>query len=110
MVLLEAGNRQILLANPLLIFTDFLGKHAPQTSVGKSHLTAPFLPLPPTSQNQPLTKNLLKPLILHTVVILSILTWEERTEKLTTSERCWLHTCRFGGLIHLKLDSYKYLK
>ena len=36
-------------------FHNFLGKHALQTSVGKSRLTTPFLLQPSTSQNQPLT-------------------------------------------------------
>ena len=41
-------------------FHNFLGKHALQTPVGKSCLTAPFLPQPLTSQNQPLTINLIE--------------------------------------------------
>ena len=36
-------------------FHNFLGKLALQIPVGKSCLTAPFMPQPSTSQNQPLT-------------------------------------------------------
>ena len=41
-------------------FHNFLRKHALQTLVGKRRLTAPFLPQPPTSQNQPHTINLIE--------------------------------------------------
>ena len=41
-------------------FHSFLGKYALQISVGKSRLTAPFLPQPLTSQNQSLTIKLIE--------------------------------------------------
>ena len=41
-------------------FHNFLGEHTLQNPVGKSRLTAPFLPQPPTSQNKPLTIKLIE--------------------------------------------------
>ena len=54
---------RLLLSIISINYTDFhncLGKHGLQTPVGKSRLTAPFLPQPPTSQNQPLTIELIE--------------------------------------------------